>query len=373
MKLATLALVVCTLALASTQAAPPTPRYRLKVLTGDGIDPSVITGWALNDKGEATGYARFGDFKVNRFGNAFLYQGGKVRALPPLAGITSRGLDINNRGEVAGYFVDPTTRNDTPYLYSKGRLIDLSVPLRPETMGQAVALNNRSQVVGTVAGGGTFLYEKGSARYIPADTSVPYHPPNDINDRGDVVGKVWRDCCTYDAYVLTQGQLQRLPSLGGEFDEANAINNKGVIVGRSWTADMKGYLPVIYHADEVQSLGSLGGLFGTARDINDAGWIVGQTTPASGREVGFVYHDGQMYDLNTLLAGGIGKLHIVRDAVAINQRGQILAYTALNNVHQSGRTVILTPVTESSNDVAMLMAGLGVVGWVARRSKQGTA
>jgi probable HAF family extracellular repeat protein len=369
MKLAILALALGAVSTAPAHAEAPWPKYRVTVLKGDGVDPAFVSGLALNNRGDVTGYARFGDPLENRYGSAFLFQDGKLSALAPLSGTISRGLDLNDHGEVAGYFLDAATSNKTPFLYSKGRVIDVSTPLHPDSTGEAVAINNRGQVLGALAVGGTFLYDKGKARYIPADASLPYHPPSDINDRGDVVGQIWRDCCTYGGYVISDGKLRRLPTLGGDYSFANAINNNGLIVGRSWTADMHGYQAVVYRGSDIQSLGTLGGIFGNARDVNDAGWIVGQSTLANGLEAGFVYHDGVMRNLNELLAGDIGKLRSVHNAVAINERGQILAYSTLNNVYHTPRTVILTPVPEAST-LAMLAAGLGVVGWTATRRRK---
>ncbi|NML18742.1 PEP-CTERM sorting domain-containing protein [Azohydromonas caseinilytica] len=352
------------------QAQAGLPKYRVEVLKGPAdMDPKFIAGLAFNDLGHVTGYARFGDPLQDRYGSAFIYKDGKLDALGPFGGEPSRGLGINNRGEIAGYYVSRGAGSAVPVLYRDGRIIDLGASLRPGDVGEAVAINQAGQVVGNMGASGlSFMYENGRSRYLPRDAGTRFYQVSGLNDRGDVIGQVWNDCCTYQGFVLRDGELRRLPSFGGDYSFANAINDQGLVVGSAWTRDMNGYLPVLYQNDELRSLGTLGGRTGSANDVNEAGWIVGQADRADGRGAGFLWRDGAMHDLNGLLAGDYGKNRHISGAVAINEAGQILAYSQYNGLYHSARTVILTPVPEASS-VAMTLAGLGVLGWVARRRR----
>jgi probable HAF family extracellular repeat protein len=78
-------------------------------------------------------------------------------------------------------------------------------------------------------------------------------------------------------------------------------------------------------------LGTLGGASSAAQAINTAGQVVGQSTYIAGvsglgpdlvNDHAFLWQNGTMIDLNSLLPAGSG--WILEDAVAINDKGQIV-------------------------------------------------
>ncbi len=73
----------------------------------------------------------------------------------------------------------------------------------------------------------------------------------------------------------------------------------------------------------IQDLGNLGapGIL-EVNDINDSGQVVGNSTIAPGATHAFLYSDGQMQDLNTLIPADSG--WILTDAMKINNSGQIV-------------------------------------------------
>ncbi|MBI1176108.1 hypothetical protein GC207_01575 [bacterium] len=98
------------------------------------------------------------------------------------------------------------------------------------------------------------------------------------------------------------------------------------------------YQAVVWDADGTMSdLGTLGGSQSYAEAINDSGVVVGWSlTKGKGKNDGpqraFVWNDGVMVDLNTLMISG----PTVTKPRAINNAGQIIAW--------SGSTsVLLTP------------------------------
>src|SRR5207249_1405392 len=64
-------------------------------------------------------------------------------------------------------------------------------------------------------------------------------------------------------------------------------------------------------------LGTLGGTYSAAQAINNRGEIVGESSTASGDLHAFVWQDGTMTDLTPLI-------HTFSSAISINERGQIV-------------------------------------------------
>jgi probable HAF family extracellular repeat protein len=132
------------------------------------------------------------------------------------------------------------------------------------------------------------------------------------------------------------------------------------VVGWSRTS-ASSTLGFVWEDGQISYLDTLGGTSSSAADINNHGWIVGSSTLADGSRHGFLYVDGEMIDLNTLIdpASGI----VLRDALSINDRGDILAYSATIGY------VILSPVPEAGQ-WALLLTGLPMLAAVQRPARR---
>jgi probable HAF family extracellular repeat protein len=201
--------------------------------------------------------------------------------------------DINNQGEVVGYFevlyaLEGRSDNRT-YLYSDETWTDLSA-LHPGMVqfGELSVINDAGQVITTPAGMGS---DHWSALY-------------------------------------SHGVMTQLGTLGGNWVRANDINQSGQIVGSSKTAD--GRLHAFIYQDGVMTdIGTAGWAASEAWAINDAGTVVGTLEPSSSdsfRPHAFRYSGGVMTDLGDCWPGD-PPANAVMDVLKINKAGQILCRT----------------------------------------------
>ena len=201
--------------------------------------------------------------------------------------------DINNRGEVVGYFevlyaMEGRLENRT-YLYSDGTWTDLSA-LHPGMVqfGELSVINDAGQVITTPAGMGS---DHWSALY-------------------------------------SHGVMTQLGTLGGNWVRANDIDQSGQIVGSSKTADGRHHA-FIYQDGVMTDIGTAGWAASEAWAINDAGTVVGTLEPSSSdsfRPHVFRYSGGVMTDLGDCWPGD-PPANAVMDVLKINKAGQILCRT----------------------------------------------
>lgn len=270
---------------------------------------------------------------------AVLWQNGKLKKLPTLGGINSWVSAVNQRGQIVGVSSDKGGETHAA-LWQKGKVIDLGVrPLRAYTpdgdvfgavsdinergevvgwkpvvrirsndnydlserafhwhggrltmfaANEAVAINERSQIVG-VAGGHAVLWQNGRMTTLGG---LPGRLNSDavaINEAGQVIGTSSVNA-SYQAYgrrhafVWQHGKMIDLGVLPGRtFSQAVAINERGQIAGFSCTAGEERCRAFLWERGKISDLGTLGGDASRAAAINDNGQIIGYSTTKSGQ------------------------------------------------------------------------------------------
>ena len=199
---------------------------------------------------------------------------------------------INDFGSIAGLaFISGGLR--TPFLWSHGQLFELasSEVLRP---AEAFGMNDRGQVVG-------------------------------IGNRLDETG-----LDTVRGFVWSHGKLTDIGDLPGgiKWSVANAINNRGEVVGASESAN--GREAVLWSHGQLMSLGDLpgGATDGQANAINDWGVVVGQGDNETGHQA-FIWREGVMSAL-PVPAGTI-----ISNAVAINNFNVVAGFIVMENAAEA--------------------------------------
>ena len=322
--------------LATGETARSQVEYTLTPLgTLPGATQSIANG--INDLGEVVG-----ESFINSSGpdeTAFLYDNGTMTAI--VRGYAGAG-GINNNGEVAGSIGDngafvwtaATGVQDIP-MHSAGPIND-SGEVAGRDSGINPAVYKNGQVIPLGSFGGSYGGGTGEA--------------GGINQNGDVTGSSYLagEGSIDHPFLYSNGQLHDLGTLGGQKAEGFALNNSDQVVGWSQTvnANIDAFL---YSGGQMKDLGNLGGTFAVADGINDSGTIIGQSqTSGNAGYHAFVYNNGELSDLNTLITPASAIGWTLQSARGINKSGQIVGYGTVNGKTQA---FLLTPtvVTETVN------------------------
>jgi probable HAF family extracellular repeat protein len=230
------------------------------------------------------------------------------------------GVGLNNQGEAAGAAATPTPDPFSPiciffdcfvghaFQWQDGVTTDLGV--LPGTNNSGVSgMNSHGTVVGVSENG-----------LVDPVINFPELEP-----------VVWKG-----------GRIIRLGTFGGTFGQANAINDRGQVVGfatntiptpvsiAAFGCDVDLPVPTesrafIWDGGDIHDLGTLGGTDSCALSINERGQVAGYsfTDSSSNPPVHpFLWHHGTMLDLGTL--GGTFAL-----TFALNNRGEVAGFSFL--------------------------------------------
>ena len=349
-----LGVLACGMTIMGSAALParaqtdPSPAHPAYVVYDTGtLGGAVGVGNSINDIGWIGGLSTTAAGATH----AALWSPGRVIDLGTLGGANSavEWPVKNNHGLVVGisesarpdpngekFSCDPdfiATHGHTclPFLWRNGTIVQL--PLLGGNNGFATGINNSGQAVGWAE---TALHDPtcvppqvlqfeavlwgpgvGQQRILPPFPGDSTSAATAINDAGEVVG-ISGDCgdavgafSARHALLWENGHPMRLPTLGGRgWNTPMAINNAGAVAGFSdLSGDVSGgVLRANFQAflwtreGGIRNLHTLpGDVLSEATGINDFGQIAGTSFDANGNSRVFLWQDGVMYDLNSLV------------------------------------------------------------------------
>jgi probable HAF family extracellular repeat protein len=333
----------------------PNSSYALPNPKGLVNNLGVVVGSADTSTPDPTSTMFNGDAYLSY---GFKWQDGVFHKLGALPGFNSSIASwISDNGLVVGFSengIDPLTggRALEAVLWGKdGSITDLGTLGGNESTANAV--NNRGQVVGTALNTipdpynytGNFLTfgatQAHAFRWTKAqgmqdlgtlggtDSAAVF-----INDRGQILGFSYTDSTvnpttgipTLHPFLWENGKMTDLGTLGGtfagpfNFESFGALNSRGDVAGTSNLAGDLTNHPFLWTKSEgMKDLGTLGGTFGFATWINDAREVVGLSSNLNDQALhAFFWRDGVMTDLQTVGSDPNSQ------AYSINSRGQVV-------------------------------------------------
>jgi len=176
-----------------------------------------------------------------------------------------------------------------------------------------------------------FLWQNGAIRDM-GTLGGPDALPEAMNERGQIVGTSYTSSIpnpdsgipTIDPFLWQNGAMVDIGTLGGTFGVANFINSGGKVVGTSNLAGDQTNHAFLWDRGSLKDLGTLGGDNAQALWINDAGDVVGVSDiTGSQTHDAFLWKKGVMTDL--------GNLGLSSFAFAINSGGQVVGHSKIND------------------------------------------
>jgi len=306
--------------------------------------------------------------------SAVMWRNGQMTNLGMLPGGGYQGaaVSVNSRGEVAGVASDlvPDTNSLLNFNVNLWAGVGYGYQLRAfiwdqkngmqdlGTLGgtdaETFKINERGQVIGDSytssnpgfcygVTSGAFIWDRKHGMVNLGSFGGTCTVPNDINNRGQVVGVglVTGDA-NQRAFLWENGSLRDLGGFEGNKTGAIAVNEKGEVVGFAQHAALW------KHVEELTDLGTVGSdPCSFAQGINDKGQVVGDSSPSDcvnyDTSRGFLWENGSIADLNTLIPSN-SPLYVIY-AYTINNRGEIAVNGIdANNIEQAA---LLIPCDEN--------------------------
>ncbi|HVF70107.1 MAG TPA: DUF3466 family protein [Chthoniobacterales bacterium] len=327
------------IAASSSDAPPPAPPgytvYSLRALT-NGVfngepraisNSGIIGGSIINSAKQSTG-------AILRDGVVTAYPDPVYKGYPTVV------TDVNDGGAAA-----------LNINLSRSFALGIALPAESRTFpgasySTAQSINAGGSIAGTYYNSdstqrGIYRYESSTGAVTDlGDFGLKQIKATSLNDSGDIVGTYFRgaDPRTNAAeflpfQLLANGELSPIPTLGGTFVYDVFINSARVIAGSSSMPSAPNTVNETHAFLAKNGVASDIDLFNSSLSIatamNNNGHVVGEFQPANPGPLqssggnAFLYRDGMMYDLNSLLDGS-GDGWVLYRPTSINDDGWIV-------------------------------------------------
>jgi len=269
-------------------------------------------------------------------------------------GANSQTTSISASGLIAGLsengLIDPLTGQQeiVGVLFVGHQTIDLGT-LPGGTESLATNINSRGQVTGfsnndlsdpfSIVGfptqTRTFLWQNGVMKDL-GTLGGPDAAPNAMNERGQIVGFSYTNttastnCAwplTTDPFLWENGEMHDLGTLGGTCGYALWINQRGQVVGTSNLRGDASHHAFVWDDGKLTDVGTLGGDNSEGDWMSDSGYVVGRADlPGSQSHHAYRWKNGVMADLGTLSPWPCST------ALSVNSIGQVVGETGICGV-----------------------------------------
>jgi probable HAF family extracellular repeat protein len=165
-------------------------------------DNPLTSAHALNNRNQITGESGPLTFPDQPY-RAFIWYKGVMRDLGDLGGDPNGGMAINDSGQVTGYVAVTTHfRNQTAFLYSHGRLVDIDGrPVSEDRFSTGTGINNHGHIVGTSNHLSGFIYRgrrmESLNSLVDQKLGWDIRFPQAINDAGQIAATAYRNGVYY--------------------------------------------------------------------------------------------------------------------------------------------------------------------------------
>jgi probable HAF family extracellular repeat protein len=290
--------------------------------------------------------------------HAFAWRDGRLTDLGALPGSNSSGIsELNGHGVGVGVSengrTDPHTGGAAAVavMFKNGKVISLGT-LPGGATSAAADINGQGQVAGISSNGtpdpfpgvlfpnvfGTeirgFVWRNGVMHDL-GTLGGPDTLEYAQNNRGQIIGASYTSYTpnpstgypTVDPFLWQHGHMTDLGTLGGHSGVANWINNQGEVVGQSDLAGDNSALPFLWKNGHMRRLPTIGGGGGGANWISPRGDIAGEyfVPPYHTNFRGFLWRNGKMTDLPPVggAAQALGN--------SVNDHGQVVGFETDTN------------------------------------------
>jgi probable HAF family extracellular repeat protein len=235
----------------------------------------------------------------------------------------------------------------------------------------AVAINDSGQVIGNATTAGEarllgYVYAQGKMTAIAAD-GFQNSFASAINNAGLVTGAVMGESMLErQAYTYQDGVMTVIP-VGGAFSEGVALSSDGRVVGNVTQQNGNNEL-FVYANGEVTLIGGLPTrnpnlpVFSEAQGINAKGQVVGRTL--TDEYHAFVYENGVITDLNLALDPASSGRLALTSALSIDDDGRILA------LGEGNKRYLLTPMAAVPEAGTTSLMALGLLALAMQKRRK---